>query len=91
MQEILDPPKPPTMKELATRKLISLTFNLASLKIATYTEVSSDDTCGEAIDYIISVLNDPTSTKNDLEKVKDIAENINAGQIPLDPAQIPEN
>ena len=69
---------------------MALLLNLASLRIATYTEVSSDDTCGEAIDYIITILNNTGSPKEALEDAKDIAEDINNGKLPLDPERIPE-
>jgi hypothetical protein len=86
----LEPPKPATMRERAEQHLMALMLNVASLRIATYTEVSVDDTCGEAIDLIIAILDEAGSAKDDLEAAKDLAEDINEGQIPLDPERIPE-
>ena len=86
----LDPPKPATMRERAEQHLMTLLLNLASLRIATYTVISYDDTAGEAIDYILETLGDAGSNKTELEAIKDLAEDINEGRIPLDPDRIPE-
>jgi parallel beta-helix repeat protein len=87
---VLEPPKPATMSERAEEHLMAMMMNLASLRIATYTEVSEDDTCGEAIDHIIGVLGEAGSAKAELEAAKDLAEDINNGLTPLDPERIPE-
>ena len=91
LQSVLDLPKKPSMKTKAEKELMSLLLNVASEKIATFTEVSSDDAVGEALTYTILTLEDANSTKDDLEKVKDICEDINNGHLPLDPELIPEN
>ena len=78
------------MREIAEQELMALLLNLTSLKIATYTEVSADDTCGEAIDYILGVLGEAGSDKVDLEAAKHLAQDINNGLIPLDPERVPE-
>jgi parallel beta-helix repeat protein len=90
MLGVLEPPKPPTMSERAEAHLMTLLLNVTSLKIATYTEVSTDDDCGEAIDRIIAVLDGTGSVKGDLEAVKDLAEDVNNGLLPLEPGRIPE-
>jgi parallel beta-helix repeat protein len=88
--EVLEPPNPATIQERAEQHLMSLMLNLASLRIATYTEVSEDDTCGEAISHIIEVLGEAGSAKQELEAARDLAEDINNGLIPLDPERISE-
>ena len=90
LKEVLDPPKPAPMKARAERQFMALLLNLVSDKLATFTVVSSDDDAAEAIIHINSLLNDPGSTDTDYEKAKDIAEAINSGDLPLDPALIPE-
>ena len=90
LQGVLNPPKPAPMKARAERQFMSLLLNLVSDKLATFTEVSSDDDAAEAIIHINSLLNDPGSTDAEYEKAKDIAEAINSGDLPMDPALIPE-
>ena len=86
----LDPAKPSTMRERAEQHLMTLLLNLASLRIATYTVVSFDDTAGEAIDYILQTMADAGSNRAELEMMKDLAEDINEGHIPIDPDRVPE-
>jgi hypothetical protein len=90
METVLDPPKPPTMRERAEQQLMTLLPNLTSFRIATYTDVSLDDTCGEAIEFILALLDNPASAKGELEFAKDVAADINDGLIPVDPERIPE-
>jgi len=90
LQSVLDLPKKPSMKQKTEKELMSLLLNVASEKMATFTEVSNDDDVGEAIDYIIYVLENAGSTNEEHEQVKDLAEMLNHGDIPIDPAAIPE-
>jgi len=86
----LDLPKKPSMRQKAEKSFISLLLNVASDKIATFTNVSSDDNVSDAIDYIIYILENQNSTDEQFEQMKDIAEQINHGDIPIDPSLIPE-
>ena len=90
LQSVLDLPKKPSMKQKAEKELVSLLLNVASEKLATFTDISSDDNTGDAIDYIIYVLENTSSTDENIEQVKDIAETLNHGDIPIDASLVPE-
>ncbi len=77
------------MREKAEQQMMSLLPNLPSLRVATYTVVSYDDTCAEGIAYLLSIFADPGSDTTLLEYAKDLAEDLNTGVF-LDPERIPE-
>ena len=69
--------------------MMSLLLNLVSLRTATYTAVSYDDTYGEAIAYLLAIFDDPGSDNQLLEAAKDLADDLNNGFF-LEPDRVPE-
>ena len=73
------------MQIRARQQLAALLLNLAADFLDETTPISlpaltSSTTVGEAVDEIASILTDPLSTAEDLERAKDIADSINNGE-----------
>jgi hypothetical protein len=78
-----------SMRLKAECHVLALLLDLAANRLARNTVVSPDDLLLDALDYLLPVLTDSSASKNDLERVKDIADAISNGELLADADLIP--
>jgi hypothetical protein len=80
---VLAQDRPASMDAQARRQVMALLLNLASGRLAPFAMVDGDRDVARAVDEMIETLADPAASRQELEAVKDLAEALNDGMLPL--------